>query len=84
MLPATRPRMGRPWLRWLLIAAPFVLIAIGGWCLVRSPWPAIWRLMLKGDHVLIAYTWSTVGLLAASLLCFAAAIALSLQIKRRE
>ena len=72
----------RPLMRWLLIAAPFVLIALGAWCLVRSPWPSIWRLMLQGRHVLVAYTWSTVGRLAASVVCFVAAIALSLQIKR--
>lgn len=72
----------RPWLRGLTIAAPFVLIAVGAWCLVRSPWPSIWRLMLQGQHVLVAYTWSTVGLLATTIACFAAAIAISLQIKR--
>ena len=69
-------------LRWLAIAAPFLLIATGGWCLVRSPWPSIWRLMLQGHHVLVAHTWSTVGLPAATIVCFAAAIAISLQIKR--
>ena len=69
-------------MRWLLIAAPFALIALGAWCLVGSPWPSIWRLMLQGRHVLVAYTWSTVGRLIASIVCFAAAIALSLQIKR--
>ncbi len=74
----------RPWMRWPVIAAPFVLIAAGGWCLVRSPWPTIWRLMLQHRHVLVAYTWSTVGLPTAAVLCFAAAIAISLQIKRRE
>ena len=74
--------MRRPWLRWLMIAAPFLLIAVGGWCLVRSPWPSIWRLMLQGRHVLVAYTWSTVGLPLATVACFTAAIVLSLQIKR--
>ncbi len=74
--------MTRPWVRWLAIAAPFALIALGGGCLVRSPWPSIWRLMLQGRHVLVAYTWSTVGLPAATLACFAAAIVISLQIKR--
>ena len=69
-------------MRWPVIAAPFLLIALGGWCLVRSPWPSIWRLMLQGRHVLVAYTWSTVGLPTATLICFAAAIAISLQIKR--
>ena len=72
----------RPWIRRLLVAAPFLLIALGSWCLVRSPWPSIWRLMLQGRHVLVAHTWSTVGLPTATAVCFAAAIALSLQIKR--
>ena len=72
----------RPRLRALLIAAPFGLLALGAWCLVRSPWPAIWRLMRQGQHVVVAYTWSTVGLPAATALCFAAAIAISLHIKR--
>ena len=71
-----------PWLRRLYIAAPFLLIALGGWCLVRSPWPAIGRLMLQGRHVLVAYTWSTVGLPAVTVACFVAAIAISLSIKR--
>ena len=78
----SRPWLRRPWLRRLVIAAPFALIALGGWCLVHSPWPSIWRLMLQGRHVLVVYTWSTVGLPAATVVCFAAAIALSLQIKR--
>ena len=69
-------------LRGLVIAAPFALIAVGAWCLVRSPWPSIWRLMLQGRHVLVAHTWSTVGLPAATIACFAVAIVLSLQIKR--
>ena len=72
----------RPWLRRLTVAAPFVLIALGGWCLVRSPWPSIWRLMHQGRHVLVVYTWSTVGLPLVTGLCFAAAIVISLQIKR--
>ncbi len=70
------------WLRRLPIAAPFALIAVGAWCLVRSPWPSIWRLMLQGRHVLVAYTWTTVGLPTATVVCFAAAIVLSLQIRR--
>ena len=69
-------------MRWLLIATPFALIALGGWCLVRSPWPSIWRLMLQGQHVLVAYTWSTVGLPAVTVACFAAAVVISLKIKR--
>ena len=78
----SRSWLHQPWLRRLAIAAPFVLIAVGGWCLVRSPWPSIWRVMLQGRHVLVAYTWSTVGLPAVTVVCFAAAIAISLQIKR--
>ncbi|WP_174301770.1 hypothetical protein [Caulobacter sp. S45] len=65
-----------------MIAAPFGLIALGGWCLVRSPWPSIWRLMLQGRHVLVAHTWSTVGLPVAAAASFASAIVISLQIRR--
>ena len=74
-----RPRLARG--AW--IAAPFVLLVIGGYALWRSPWPTIWRLMEKGDRVLIAYTWSTVGLPVLSAACFIAAVAISLTIRRR-
>ncbi len=74
----------RPWISWLVVAAPFALIAVGGWCLVRSPWPSIWRLMLQHRRVLVAYTWSTVGLPAITVITFVAAIVISLQIKRGE
>ncbi len=70
--------------RLLLAASPFMLIALGGWCLVRSPWPAIWRLMLKGEHVQVVYTWTTVGLPAVTTVCFALAIVISINIKRPD
>ena len=70
--------------RLLLVASPFLLISLGGWCLITSPWPAIWRLMLKGDHVQVAYTWTTVGLPAVTLACFVLAIAISIGIKRPQ
>ena len=68
--------------RRLLIAAPFVLIFIGGALFYLSPIPTIVHLMLTGARVRVAPHWSTVGqpLLAAA--CWVAAIVLSLQIKR--
>ncbi len=68
--------------RRLLIAAPFVLMFIGGALFYFSPMPAILHLMLTGSRVRIAPHWSTVGqpLLAAA--CWGVAIVLSLQIKR--
>ncbi len=68
--------------RRLVIAAPFVLIFIGGALFYFSPLPMIVHLMLTGARVRIAPRWSTVGqpLLAAA--CWAAAIVLSLRIKR--
>ena len=78
----------QPWVvkgrtgRRVWVASPFVLLALGGYALWRSPWPEIWRLMQKGAHVVVAYTWSTVGLPAFSLTCFAAAIVISLTIRR--
>ncbi len=68
--------------RRLLIAAPFVLIFIGGALFYCSPAPTILHLMMTGAHVRIAPHWSTVGqpLLAAA--CWIVAIVLSLQVKR--
>ena len=70
--------------RLLITASPFLLIALGGWCLVRSPWPAIWRLMLKGEHVQVAYTWTNVGLPVVTAVCFVLAVVISINIKRPD
>jgi hypothetical protein len=68
--------------RRLLIAAPFVLIVVGGALFYLSPWPAIVHLMLTGARVRIALRWSTVGQPLLALACWVAATALSLRIKR--
>jgi hypothetical protein len=68
--------------RGLLIAAPFLLIGVGGWCLFRSPWPTLLHLVLTGQHVLVVRpTWTTVGLPAATVVSWGVAIWLSLIIK---
>ena len=69
------------WARVLLIAAPFVLIALGGWCLVGSSLPAILRLVLRGQHLYaVEPTWRTLGLPLAALACWGGAVWLSLAI----
>ncbi len=68
--------------RRLLIAAPFVLIIAGAVLFYFSPMPAILHLMLTGSRVRIAPHWSTVGQPVLAAACWAAAIVLSLQIKR--
>ena len=70
--------------RGLWIATPFLLLAAGFYALVSSPWPSIWRLMLKGEHVRVACTWSTVGLAALAFACIASAVGVSLTIRRRR
>ncbi len=68
--------------RRLLIAAPFVLIFIGGALFYFSPLPTILHLMLTGAHVRIAPHWSTIGQPLLALACWIVAIVLSLQFKR--
>ena len=68
--------------RWATIAAPFVLVAVGAVAFYLSPWPAIIRLVLKGAHVRVAWTWQTIGQPAIAVGCWAAAIWLSLQVRR--
>jgi hypothetical protein len=68
--------------RYLLIAAPFVLILVGAAIFYMSPWPAILRLMLKGARVRVAPHWSTVGQPLLALACWGGAIVVSLQFKR--
>jgi hypothetical protein len=70
--------------RALLIATPFVLLGIGFWRLMVSPWPAIWRLALKGQHVWVRPGWATYGELGLVIACFAAALAISFSIRRRD
>ena len=68
-----------------LIAAPFLLIGLGGWCLVGSPWPAILRLVLQGQHIYaVEPTWRTVGLPLGTLACWGGAVWLSLQVRLRQ
>ncbi len=71
--------------RRLLVLTPFLLIALGGVCIVQSPWPEILRASLHGAH--IAYvrpTWHTVGLPILAAASWGVAVWLSLQIKPRE
>ncbi len=64
------------------IALPFVLLFVGAAAFYVSPWPAIIRAALGGAHIHVYLRWETVGLLAIAVLCWAAAIWLSLQVKR--
>ena len=67
--------------RWALILTPFVLLAIGFGLLLSSPWPSIWRLMLQGQHVVVAHTWQTVGPGGLALACFGGALVVSFNIR---
>ena len=62
---------------------PFVLLAVGFWALVSSPWPAIWRLMLQGHHVVVAFTWQTAGLGGLALAGFLGALVVSFNIRSK-
>lgn len=64
-----------------LIATPFVLLAIGTWALVTSPWPTVLGLMLKGRHVFVPWTWSSVGRGGTAAACFLAALVISFNIR---
>ena len=64
------------------IAAPFGLLAMGTWALVTSPWPVILGLVLRGQHVLPARNWSTMGLGTVAAVCFVAALVVSYTIRR--
>ena len=64
------------------IAAPFALLALGTWALVASPWPVIFGLMLRGQHVTPALNGSTVGLGSIAAVCFVAALVVSYTIRR--
>ena len=67
--------------RLALIATPFVLLALGAWALLVSPWPTILGLTLRGQHVVVAYGWPTVGLGTTAALCFVAALVISFNIR---
>jgi hypothetical protein len=69
--------------RGLLIAAPFVLLAVGFGMLVASPWPAIFGLMIRGQHVVVGQNWRINGQLGVAVVCFVGALAISFNIKRR-
>ncbi len=64
------------------IALPFVLLFVGAAAFYVSPWPAILRSALGGAHIHVFAHWETVGLPAIAAACWAAAIWLSLQVKR--
>ena len=71
--------------RGLLIATPFVLLGLGTWLLVLSPWPSILRLVLRGQHLYaVRPTWTTLGLPLATVACWAGAIWLSLALSPRR
>ena len=68
-------------IRALRIALPFVLIAAGAVAFYASPWPTILHLMLQGAHVRVVPRWETAGLPALAIVCWAAAVWLSLQVR---
>jgi hypothetical protein len=71
--------------RWLLIAAPFLLIALGAFCLIRSPWPEILHASLHGVHIsYIKLSWQSVALPIVTVVSWGLAIWLSLLIKPRD
>ena len=74
----TRSRLAR----LVHIAAPFALLALGTWALVASPWPVIFGLMLRGQHVTPALNRFTVGLGSIAAVCFVAALVVSYTIRR--
>jgi hypothetical protein len=76
----TRARLAR----WVLIATPFLLLAVGTWALVNSPWPTVLGLMLRGQHIFVPQTWRTVGLGGLAAVCFVGALAVSFTIKRER
>ncbi len=70
--------------RRLLVLLPFVLIGLGGWCLMASPWPEILKASLHGAHIgFVRLGWRTAGLPAVTVVSWAAAIWLSLVIGPR-
>jgi hypothetical protein len=64
------------------IALPFVLLFVGAAAFYVSPWPAIIRSAMGGAHIHVYLHWETAGLLGIAVACWAAAIWLSLQVKR--
>lgn len=77
--------LAKGWGRWLLIAAPFLLLALGGWCLIKSPWPEILRATLHGVRIsYVKLTFSSVALPVVTVVSWGLAIWLSLLIKPRD
>jgi hypothetical protein len=76
----TRARLAR----WVLIASPFVLLAVGTAALWTSPWPAVLGLMLRGQHVFVPQTWRTVGLGFLAAVGYLGALVVSFNIKRER
>jgi hypothetical protein len=74
----TRARLAR----WALVAAPFMLLAVGTWALWTSPWPAVLGLTLKGQHVFVPMTWRSVGRGALAAVSYLGALGISFTIKR--
>lgn len=71
--------------RRLLVLLPFLLIAVGGWTLFKSPWPELLKLTLHGAHIgFVKMTWDSVGLPAVTVVTWGAAIWLSLVIGPRS
>ena len=73
----TRARLAR----WALIATPFLLLALGTWALVSSPWPTVLGLMLRGRRVYVAGGWRTAGLGLAAAASYLGALAISYNIR---
>jgi hypothetical protein len=77
--------LDKGWGRWLLIAAPFLLIALGAFALVCSPWPEILRASLHGVHIsYIKLSWQSVALPIVTVVSWGLAIWLSLLVKPRD
>ena len=74
---------GRRLARWAWVATPFLLLALGSWALLRSPWPAVLGLTLKGRHVFVPLNGSSLGLGLLALASFVAALVISYTIRRR-
>jgi hypothetical protein len=71
--------------RRLTVLLPFVLIGLGGLCLMASPWPEILKQSLHGAHInFVRLGWRTAGLPAVTVVSWAVAIWLSLRIGPRS
>jgi hypothetical protein len=67
--------------RRLLVLLPFVLVAVGGLALAKSPWPQILKLALHGARIgFVRMSWQSVGLPVVTVVSWGLAIWLSLLI----